>query len=113
MATSHANPTVDSILAECREAVAKGLGKKRLSRKASDYWETEHRSAIERELERGGDWHRDRKKALPVARKLGKVAAALTDRTIVLFWAAKAAHMAVRADTQCSRNGMRGGYCDF
>jgi hypothetical protein len=105
-------PTVESIMDECRAAMRKGLGKKRLSKAASDYWETNHEAAIKKHLGGGADWLKDRAKVVPIARKLGKVAAALTDKGMVLKWAAEAAHEAVKRDPGCPLVG-GGGYCDF
>jgi hypothetical protein len=96
---------------ECRKEMRKGLGKKRLSKKARDYWETNHEAAITKFLPKA-NWLMDRKRTLPVARKLGAVAAALASGNIVLLWAAQAAHEAVKKDPGCPTVGA-GGYCDF
>jgi hypothetical protein len=104
-------PTVKSVMDECRKEMRRGLGKKRLSKAASDYWETNHEAAIAKFLPTA-DWLKDRKKTLPVARKLGAVAAALATGNIVLLWAAEAAHAAVKKDPGCPLVGA-GGYCDF
>jgi hypothetical protein len=105
-------PTVESIMDECRVKMRAGLGKrKRLSKEASDYWETNHEASIRKNLKGGADWLKDRKNTLVVARKLGKVAAALTNGGIVLKWAAEAAHEAVKRDPTCGTG--TGGYCDF
>lgn len=106
-------PTVDSILKECEKKVKSGLGKKRMSRDARDFWETEYRVSIATQLGTpGADWLKDRKRVLPVAKKLGKVAAALATGKIVLKWAAEAASVAVKRDPGCPGAGS-GGYCDI
>ncbi len=105
-------PTVDSIMRECETETRKGLGRKRLSAAARQYWDDNHRLSIQTNLAKGADWLVDRKKTLPVSRKLGKVAATLTSGGIVLLWAAKAAHVAVKGDPGCPGLGS-GGYCDF
>jgi hypothetical protein len=109
----HVPPTVDSILEECAKKVKSGLGKKRMSRAAHDFWEAEYRVSIATQLGTpGADWLKDRKRVLPVAKKLGKVAAALSTKKIVLLWAAEAASVAVKRDPGCPGAGS-GGYCDI
>jgi hypothetical protein len=105
--------TATSILAECKAAVEKGLGKKRLSAAAEKNWRTSYKRMISKEIKRRpGEWPNDRRNVLRVAKKLGKVAAALSDGKIVLMWAAEAAAIAVRADVGCPVSGGGGGYCD-
>ena len=106
-------PTVESILKECTKEVRKGLGGKRASKKAKEYWIDNSRKSIAAQLAKGGDWLVDRKRALPVAKKMGKVAAALATGKIVLLWAAEAAAEAVQADPGCPGGAGAGGYCDF
>ena len=107
-------PTVDSILAECTKEVVKGMGRKRASKAARDYWTTESRASIHQKLKDGGIWLKDKKRVLPVARKMGKVAAALATGNLVLLWAAEAAAEAVQNDPGCPISGPgQGGYCDF
>jgi len=106
-------PTVESIMSECEKQVRSGLGKKRLSRQAREFWEDEYRKSIGAQLARpGSDWLVDRKRVLPVAKKLGKVAAALATGKIVLLWAADAAATAVKSDPGCPGAGA-GGYCEI
>jgi hypothetical protein len=106
-------PTVASILAECQKQVKSGLGKKRMSLKAREFWTDEYTQSITKQLGApGSDWLKDRKRVLPVAKKLGKVAAALATGQIVLLWAAEAASVAVQSDPGCPGVGA-GGYCDI
>lgn len=88
-----------------------GLGKKRLSKAAYDFWHGAYTTSINTMLANGGDWLADRDHVLPVAKKLGKVAAALTGGGIVLQWAAEAAAVAVKADPSCPSLGS-GGWCE-
>lgn len=104
-------PTVESIKKECAEEVRKGLGRKRLTKAARDYWDGIYTKSIQDALNNGGDWSQDRKRVLPVARKLGKVANALTTKNLVMKWAAEAASVAVKADPGCPSVGA-GGYCE-
>lgn len=106
-------PTVQSILAECEKQVKSGLGKKRLSKQARKFWTDEYTASITKQLAApGSNWLSDRKRVLPVAKKLGKVAAALATGKIVLLWAADAASVAVKSDPGCPTAGT-GGYCDI
>jgi hypothetical protein len=104
-------PTVESILKECGKEVRKGLGKKRLSKAARAYWVAKYTASIGTAL-KGGNWESDRKRVLPVARKLGKVANALSTGGIVLLWAAEAASVAIKSDPGCPGVGA-GGYCEI
>lgn len=107
------NPTVASVLEECRVKVKSGLGRKRLSRKAREFWTDEYTKSIATQLATpGSNWLVDRKRVLPVAKKLGKVAAALATGQIVLLWAAEAAANAVKKDPGCPGAGS-GGYCNI
>lgn len=107
-----AEPTVESILEECIDQVRKGLGKKRVSKGAREYWISNARVSIATALENGANWNKDRKNVLPTARKMGKVAAVLANGGIILKWAAEASAGAVQKDPRCPGVGS-GGYCDF
>lgn len=107
-------PTVESILAECEKQVKSGLGKKRLSKKAREFWTDQYTKSIYKQLASPtSNWASDRKHVLPVAKKLGKVAAALATGKIVLLWAAEAASVAVKSDPGCPISVGAGGYCDI
>lgn len=106
-------PTVESILEECTKEVRKGLGKKRATQAAKDFWIDNSRISIAAQLAKGGDWNKDKKRALPVARKMGKVAAVLAGKGMVLLWAAEAAAEAAQSDPSCPGGAGSGGYCDF
>jgi hypothetical protein len=112
MAKSKKPPTVDDILEECTKEVKKGLGKKRASKDAREYWLAESRASITAALAAGGVWEKDKKNVLPTARKMGKVAAVLANGNIILLWAAEAAATAVQDDPRCGGGG-HGAYCDF
>jgi hypothetical protein len=106
-------PSVESIMKECEKEVRKGLRKKKVSKAALDYWTDIYTASIDRQLKAKGDtWSKDRVRVLPVARKLGKVAAALTSKGMVLKWAAEAAAVAVRSDPGCPVDPGTGGYCE-
>ena len=112
MAKTKKPPTVESILKECTKEVKKGLGVKRASAKARKYWLDNSRASITAAIAAGGVWDTDKKNVLPTARKMGKVAAALSTGNIVLLWAAEAAAVAVQSDPRCPGVG-QGAYCDF
>jgi hypothetical protein len=105
-------PTVESILKECAKEVKKGLGRMRLGKDARAFWVETYTATIQQQLDNGGDWTKDRVRVLPVSKKLGKVAAALTSGKVVPKWAAEAAAVAVKSDPKCPSVG-EGGYCDF
>jgi len=105
-------PTVEAILEECTKEVKKGLGVKRASKQAREYWLDEARKSVTAALANGGVWDKDKKNVLPTARKMGKVAAVLANGNIVLLWAAEAAAAAVQDDPRCAGAG-QGAYCDF
>jgi hypothetical protein len=104
--------TANSVLNECQAAFEKGLGHKaHLTEAATAKWRKIYRVMIKRALaERPGQWDKDKKNVLRVAKKLGKVAAALSEGPIVLMWAMEAASIAVRADPGCPV--AQGRYCD-
>lgn len=116
MAKSKKGPvvhTAESILEECAKQVRQGLGKKRVSKAAKDYWIDNASRSIASQLANGGNWTVDKKRVLPIAKKMGKVAAALATGNLVLLWAAEAAAEAVQADPGCPGGLGAGGYCDF
>lgn len=105
-------PTVKSVLAECKKAVKKGLGKKRAGNDAEKFWTKGGRKSIARQLKNGVDWHQAKKRVLPTATKMGRVAAVLTGRlNIVPLWAAEAASAAVKRDPKCPPSVGQGGFC--
>ena len=104
--------TVESIIAECKVQVDKGLGTKRLSPEARAYWQDIYNKSVAKQLAKGDTWEADKVRVLPVAKKLGKVAAVLANGQIVLLWAAEAAAEAVRKDPTCPTPGGAGGYCE-
>ena len=112
--TPPAKPTVESIMKECEKEVKRGLGTKSLGKEARKFWVTSYTNSIaERLQQKDADWNKDRIRVLPVSRKLGKVAAALTSGKVVPKWAAEAAAVAIKADPKCPSGPRRGGYCDI
>ena len=112
--TPPAKPTVESIMKECELEVKRGLGAKSLGKEARYFWVTTYTNSItERLQQKDADWTKDRIRILPVSRKLGKVAAALTSGKVVPLWAAEAAAVAIKADPKCPSGPRRGGYCDI
>jgi len=114
--------TVEEILEECTKAVTRGLGRKRAGRDATSFWINGSRAKIEAQVKKGTNWELARKRVLPTAVKMGKVAAALTGEfEVVPLWAAKAAAEAVKDDPKCqdpggagrarAPEGERGGFC--
>ena len=105
--------TVDSIFKECAKEVIKGIGKKRVSKAARKYWVDNAKISIAAQFAKGDTWDKDKKNTLPVALKMGKIAAILANGQIILQWAAEAAALAVQEDPRCPNGGGGGGYCDF
>jgi hypothetical protein len=113
MAKKKNPPTVESIMAECEKEIRRGLGKKRVGKDARTFWDTKYRASITTQLSTpGSNWLRDRKRVLPVSRKLGKIAAVLAHGNVIPLWAAEAASVAVKSDPKCPGVGA-GGYCDI
>ena len=105
-------PTVTAVIRECTRAVKKGLGKNRAGKDAAKFWTTRARKNIARQLKNGVDWNQAKKRALPTAVKMGRVAAVLTGRLqIVPLWAAEAASAAVKRDPKCPPSVGQGGFC--
>lgn len=109
------NDLVQRILKECTAAVLTGVGTKTVGEKARTHWKTRGLRSIRKQVEKNVDWELAKKRVLPTATKMGKVAAALTgDKLRVIpIWAAKAAAIAVRKDPKCPPNAgvARGGFC--
>ena len=105
-------PTVDSVLEECTKAVKKGLGQKKAGSAAANFWIARSRPKIKSQLDSGVNWNRAKKRALPTAKKMGKVAAVLAgDRKVIPLWAAEAAAAAVKNDPKCPGGPGSGGFC--
>ena len=106
---------VKQILAECTEKVLQGVGNKTVGNQAKKYWRTRGLKSIRKQVNSGVDWEQAKKRVLPTAKKMGKVAAALTGDTLQIVppWAAKAAAEAVKHDPKCppSQGFGRGGFC--
>lgn len=106
---------VKQILAECSEKVLQGVGSKTVGQKAKKYWTVNGLKSIRKQVNEGVDWEQAKKRVLPTAKKMGKVAAALTGDTLTIIppWAAKAASEAVKQDPKCPPTpGVgRGGFC--
>lgn len=104
--------TVESVLAECTKAVKSGLGKKTAGAEARKFWINRSRPNIKRQLDAGVDWNLAKKRVLPTAKKMGKVAAVLAgERKVVPLWAAEAAAVAVKNDPKCPGGPGSGGFC--
>jgi len=124
MAKSTKSPaSVEEILEECTKAVTRGLGRKRAGRDAANFWINGSRPKIEEQVRNNVDWEKAKKRVLPTAVKMGKVAAALTGEfAVVPLWAATAATEAVKKDPKCpqepggagrarARGIVLGGFC--
>ena len=106
---------VKKIFNECREKILQGVGTKTVGQKAKSFWTKNGLKSIRRQVNDGVDWDQAKKRVLPTATKMGRVAAALTGPTLQIIppWAAKAASEAVKKDPKCPPTpGVgRGGFC--
>ena len=93
-----ARPGIDAILRECELARLDGLGDKRLTEAARQWWAGLFDRGVRAKLEAGGDWQADRDAVLAAARKMAQVAAALTSQRLIMVWAAEAAAAALVHD---------------
>jgi hypothetical protein len=102
---------VKRILKESTSAVMAGVGTKKVGEKARKFWLTRGLKNIKIQVEAGVDWDKARKRVLPTAKKMGRVASVLTGEfRIIPPWAAEAASVAVKFDPKCPNVG-RGGFC--
>jgi hypothetical protein len=106
---------VKQIFRECSEKVRQGVGSKTVGQKARKYWTTNGLKSIRKQVNDGVDWDQAKKRVLPTATKMGRVAAALAGPLLNIIppWAAKAASEAVKHDPKCppSPGIGRGGFC--
>jgi hypothetical protein len=106
---------VRRILQECSAKILQGVGAKSVGQQARKYWTRRGTRNIRKQVNNNVDWEKAKIRVLPIAKKMGKVAAALTgDKlTVIPPWAAKAAFEAVKHDPKCPPNpGIgRGGFC--
>jgi hypothetical protein len=103
---------VRRILRECSAKVRQGAGTKSVGQKARKYWTVRGLRNIRKQVNNNVDWEQAKKRVLPTAKKMGKVAAALTGEFHVIpLWAAKAAAVAVKTDPKCPGGPGRGGFC--
>ena len=104
--------TVKEILADFTTAVKAGLGNKTAGKAAKDFWINKATPNIQQQVNNNVDWEAAKKRALPTAKKMGKVAAVLAgERKVIPLWAAEAASVAVKNDPKCPNNPGRGGFC--
>ena len=104
--------TVESVLAECTKAIKSGLGTKTAGADARKFWLARFTPNIKTQLGLGVDWNQAKKRVLPTAKKMGKVAAVLAgERKVIPLWAAEAAAVAVRNDPKCPGQPGSGGFC--
>ena len=100
-----------SLIRECMEDVRRGLGDKRPTKEARQYWLRIYSRSFRAALANGSDWEISRKRVRRIAEKLGRVAASLSSGNLVLVWAAESAAIAVKADPGCPGSVGAGGFC--
>ena len=105
-------PTADSILNEFEKALRTGVPKTmKIEKAAKEFWRARYKVAIQERLDNGGDWEAEKKNPLRVAKKLGKVSAALANGKVIEKWAAEASAVAIKANPLCGGGGM-GLWCE-
>ena len=106
------DPAVDAILYECRSAVLKGLGTgKKLSAQAEAGLVHFFAPKIAQRLKNGGNWKKEKKNPLKVARHLGQICRILSNGKEVTNAVAVAAASAVKFDEICPAVGGGGQWC--
>lgn len=105
------NVNAASLIRECTEDVLRGLGDKRPTKEARQYWVRMYSRSFRTALANGNDWELARKRVRRTAEKLGRVAASLSSGNLVLVWAAESAAIAVKADPGCPGTVGAGGFC--
>lgn len=101
------------ILKECTKAVKSGVGSKSVGEKARKHWLKGGTKNIKKQVDDPKMvWSDARKRVLPTAKKMGRVAAVLAGaRKVIPQWAAEAAAVAVKNDPHCPGGGGQGGFC--
>jgi hypothetical protein len=108
--TEQRKELVRQILKECSTAVEDGVGNKTVGAAARRFWVTRGTRSIARQVKRGTNWNQAKKRVLPSAKKMGKLAAVLAgDLKVIPPWAAEGAAAAIRHDRKCPPG--RGGFC--
>jgi hypothetical protein len=72
------NPPLEVVLIECAFHLGKGVGDAKIKLEAFEWWTARYRETFEKQLQNPkAYWKRDKEKVLPLAVKLGKLAAVL------------------------------------
>ena len=101
---------IKQILEECSKAVEDGIGSKTVGGAAKKFWITRGLRRITTQVNKGTNWNQAKKRVLPSAKKMGKLAAVMAgDLKIIPPWAAEGASAAIRHDRKCPPG--RGGFC--
>jgi hypothetical protein len=103
-----ANPSVDSILAECAIAIGRGTGSKPASAAAVERWRVKYRQSIGDALTQGLKWSRHRKGVLLMSIKLGRTARRLASgKPQITVGAANKASRIIANDPTCTAGSGR------
>ena len=104
------NPPLDQVLVECAMNVGRGIGATQVSQEAMAFWTKTYKRSIKAALP-NGNWSKDRRKVLRVARKLGSRAASLAGRQAISLADAQAATLKLKNDPICPNKPGGGRYC--
>jgi len=106
------NPPLDEILIECAFHLGKGVADAEIDPEAFAAWMDDYRKSFGAALRAPGSyWQRDKRKVLPLALKLGKVAVALAAKDAITVDVALKASEIIKQDPSCPRQLPRGRYC--
>jgi hypothetical protein len=115
-ARQQARSTAEKIVSEIVEVMKATLDgkKKKFSPGALDEWRAKLTEHVLGNLLKGGDWSKDRKEVLFVAKDMARIAAILSDKSPnVNKSRVHAAFRAVMEHARCPGGAGRGRWCDF
>jgi cell division septation protein DedD len=106
------NPPLDEVLIECAFHLGRGVGDATVTADAYALWTTHYRETFAEGLKHPkANWKRDKRTVLPLATKLGRVAAALAAPNPIDEDTAQAASDIVEQDPSCPTDPGQGKYC--
>ena len=110
--TTKPNPPLEVVLFECALHLGKGVGDHELTPEAFELWTTHYRETFAKGLSKpGARWSHDKKTVLPLAVKLGKLAAVLAGSRPISRDDAEQASDIVEQDPSCPTEPGAGKYC--
>ena len=106
------NPPLEVVLFECALHLGRGVGDHELIQEAFDLWSKHYRETFAEGLKNPkARWNHDKKTVLPLAVKLGKLAAVLAGSNPISRDDAQQASDIVEQDPSCPTEPGAGKYC--